>query len=81
MQTHVFALENLVTVLLVASSHQHLELARDMAQFIATRSGFTPHHLARDATGKMLDLLQAAEDLRSLCAVYGPSGKALDPLL
>jgi hypothetical protein len=68
LQVRVIALENLVTVLLAASSDAQLELAREMAATIAPRAGSTPHRLTVDAATRMLGLVRSAGHLRSLCS-------------
>jgi hypothetical protein len=67
LQIRVIALENLVTVLLSASADQQLDLAREMAAYIAPRPGSTPHRLTVHAAARMLGLVQAAGHLRALC--------------
>ena len=67
LQIRIIALENLVTVLLAASSDSQLELAREMAAHIAPRPGSTPHRLTVDAATRMLGLVRSAGHLRALC--------------
>jgi hypothetical protein len=53
----VIALENLVVALLATASDKQLELARDMAGFVAPRAGFTHHPLTSRAATHMSDLI------------------------
>ncbi len=56
----VIALENLVIALLATASDRQLELAREMASYIAPRPGFTHHPLTTHAAAHMIDLLKRA---------------------
>ena len=61
----VIALENLVISLLAGASDRQLELARDMAPYIAPRPGFTDHPLTTHAAAHMIDLVERASRFRS----------------
>ena len=61
----VIALENLVIALLAGASDRQLELARDMAPYIAPRPGFTDHPLTTHAAAHMIDLVERASRFRS----------------
>lgn len=56
----VIALEGLVTALLAEATDRQLELAREMADYISPRPGFTPHPLTIRAATQMIDLLERA---------------------
>lgn len=56
LRIRVIALENLVIALLAQAPESQLALAREMADFISPRPGYTPHPLT----------LRAAEEMRSL---------------
>lgn len=65
LRVRVIALENLVIALLAdATEHQHA-LARDTADFISPRPGYTPHRLTLRAAGEMRSLLERADRFRS----------------
>jgi hypothetical protein len=61
MRTRVIALENLVIALLATASEAQRRLAREMADFITPRPGFTNHRLTRHAAHRMSDLISRAE--------------------
>lgn len=56
----VVALENLVIALLATASDQPRSVAREMADYISPRPGFTPHPLTIHAADHMIDLLDRA---------------------
>lgn len=60
----VIALENLVISLLATASDRQLELAREMASYIAPRPGFTHHPLTTHAAAHMIDLVERASRFR-----------------
>jgi len=60
----MIALENLVIALLATASDRQLEQAREMARYIAPRSGFTPHPLTTHAAAHMIDLVERASRFR-----------------
>ena len=66
LQIRVIALENLLTMLLAGSSTSQLDLAREMADYISPRPGFTPHHLTLQAATRMLNLVERAGRLNTL---------------
>ena len=69
LQIRVIALENLLAVLLVDASDRHLNLAREIAEYISPRPGFTPHRLTIHAAARMTSLIERAGHLRNLqCA-------------
>ncbi len=61
MRTRVIALENLVIALLATASQAQRRLAREMADYIAPRPGFTNHRLTVHAAHRMTDLIGRAE--------------------
>lgn len=66
LRIRIIALENLVIALLAAPSDRRLELARELANYISPRSGFTPHHVTVSAAAQMMHLVERAGDL---CAI------------
>lgn len=61
----VIALENLVIALLAEASDRQLDLARDMAGYIAPREGFTHHPLTTHAAAHLVDLIERSARFRS----------------
>ena len=61
LHTRVIALENLVIALLADATDAQLARARDMAQFISPRAGFTQHPLTLQAAADMNHLVDRAE--------------------
>ena len=61
MRTRVIALENLVIALLATASPAQRRLAREMADYITPRPGFTNHRLTSHAAHRMTDLIGRAE--------------------
>ncbi|MGI8840444.1 MAG: hypothetical protein ACR2F8_06665 [Caulobacteraceae bacterium] len=61
MRTRVIALENLVIALLATASEAQRRLAREMADYITPRPGFTNHRLTAHAAHRMTDLIGRAE--------------------
>ena len=78
LQIRVIALENLLAVLLVDASDQQLHLAREIADCITPRPGFTPHRLTIHAAARMIRLIERSGNLRVLQATAASGG---DPLL
>lgn len=72
LQIRVIALENLLAVLLVDASEQQLKLARDVADCISPRPGFTPHRLTIHAAARMIGLIERSGHLRDLHAAARP---------
>lgn len=60
----VIALENLVIAILAKGSDRQLELAREMADYISPRPGFTPHRLTLGAAAEMNSLVERAARFR-----------------
>jgi len=66
LQVRVIALENLMIMLLAEGSDRQLELAREMAAYIAPRPGFTHHPLTTQAAAHMVDLVDRGIHYRSV---------------
>lgn len=66
LQIRVIALENLLAVLLADASDRQLNLAREIANCITPRPGFTPHSLTIHAAARMLGLVERSGHLRTL---------------
>jgi len=66
LQIRVIALENLLAALLVDASDQQLNLAREIADCITPRPGFTPHRLTIHAAARMIGLIDRYSHLRDL---------------
>jgi hypothetical protein len=64
LRVRVIALENLLISLLATASDQQLELAREMADYISPRPGFTHHPLTTHAAAHMIDLIQRSSRFR-----------------
>jgi len=64
LQVRVIALENLVISLLAKAPEPHVDLARDMANYISPRPGFTPHPLTIHAAAGMVSLIERAGRFR-----------------
>ena len=60
LQVRVIALENLLIALLAGASDEQLALAREMADYISPRPGFTHHDLTIHAAGHMIHLVERA---------------------
>ena len=65
LRIRVIALENLVIALLAQVPAAQLELAREMANYISPRPGFTPHHLTLRAADGMRSLVDRAGHFRA----------------
>lgn len=65
LRVRVIALENIVIALLAQSSERQLELAREMADHISPRPGFTTHPVTVHAAAEMNSLVRRANALRS----------------
>lgn len=64
LQIRVIALENLVIALLAEGSDRQLALAREMAEYISPRPGFTHHRLTIHAAAEMVSLVRRAGAFR-----------------
>lgn len=65
LRVRVIALENIVIALLAQVPERQLELAREMAQYISPRQGFTPHPMTMHAAAEMNSLVKRADAFRS----------------
>lgn len=77
LQIRVIALENLLAVLLVDASDRQVTLARETAECIAPRHGFTPHRLTIHAAARMNGLLERSGHLRALQPAAASVGERL----
>jgi hypothetical protein len=68
LRIRVIALENLVIALLAEASERQLDLAREMAAYIAPRPGFTHHPLTLHAAAQMIDLVERVRHFRSMAS-------------
>jgi tellurite resistance-related uncharacterized protein len=64
LRIRVIALENLMIALLAEASDRQIDLAREMATYIAPRPGFTQHPLTVHAAAQMIDLIERANQFR-----------------
>jgi hypothetical protein len=64
LQIRVIALENVMIAILARGSDRQLELAREMADYISPRPGFTPHRLTIGAAEEMNSLVERAARFR-----------------
>ncbi|WP_460124223.1 hypothetical protein [Pseudomonas sp. S2_C03] len=64
LRVRVIALENLVIALLAEGSERQRAIAREMADFISPRSGFTQHPLTIHAADHMTHSVERAERFR-----------------
>lgn len=60
LRIRVIALENLVIALLTQASERQVDIAREMAAFIAPRPGYTQHPLTVKAAEHMTDIMDRA---------------------
>lgn len=66
LRIRVIALENVLIAVLAEGSDRQIEVAREMAEFIMPRPGFTDHPLTIQAANHMTGLLNRAVHFRSL---------------
>jgi hypothetical protein len=66
LQIRVIALENLVIALLASSPESTRDQARELADYISPRPGFTQHRLTLHAASQMAHLVDRARHLREL---------------
>ena len=66
LRIRVIALENLMIAVLAEGSDRQRELAREMAQHILPRPGFTQHPLTIRAADHMTDLVERAVNFEAL---------------
>jgi len=65
LRVRVIALENLVIALLADATDDQRTLARDMADFISPRAGYTPHPLTLRAAEAMRSMGERSDRFRS----------------
>jgi len=68
LRIRVIALENLIIAVLAEGSDRQLEVAREMADYISPRPGFTQHPLTIQAADHMTDLVDRAVHFRTVQA-------------
>ena len=64
LRVRVIALENMMLALLASASDQQLDLAREIAAYIAPRPGFTQHPLTIRGAAHMIDLIERSAHFR-----------------
>ena len=64
LRVRVIALENLVIALLAEGSERQLAVAREMAEYISPRPGFTQHPLTVHAAAQMNHSVERAQRFR-----------------
>lgn len=65
LRIRVIALENMMIAVLAEGSDRQLEVAREMAEYISPRAGFTPHLLTLRAADHMTDFVERALHFRT----------------
>lgn len=65
LRIRVIALESLVIAVLAEGSDRQLQVAREMAGYIAPRPGFTAHPLTVQAAGHISDLVDRVAHFRA----------------
>lgn len=68
LRIRVIALENLMIAVLAEGSDRQLQVAREMADYISPRAGFTQHPLTIQAADHMTDLVDPAAHFRTVQA-------------
>ena len=66
LRIRVIALENLLIAVLAEGSDRQLRVAREMAEYISPRPGFTHHPLTTQAADHMTDLADRAAHFRTV---------------
>ena len=66
LRIRVIALENLLITVLAEGSDRQLQVAREMADYISPRAGFTQHPLTTQAAGHMTDIADRAVHFRTV---------------
>lgn len=66
LRVRLIALENILIAVLAEGSDGQLQVARQMAQYISPRPGFTPHPLTTQAANHITDLVDRAIRFRSV---------------
>lgn len=65
LRIRVIALENMMIAVLAEGSDRQIEVAREMAEYISPRPGFTPHPLTLQAADHMTDFVERALHFRT----------------
>jgi hypothetical protein len=65
LRVRVIALESVMIAVLAEGSNRQLQVAREMADYIAPRPGFTPHPLTVQAAGHIEDLIDRVAHFRA----------------
>lgn len=65
LRIRVIALENMMIAVLAEGSDRQLQVAREMAEYISPRPGFTPHPLTLQAADHMNSLVERAFHFRT----------------
>lgn len=66
LRVRVIALENMIIAILAEGSDRQLQVAREMAEYISPRPGFTQHPLTIQAAHHMADLADRAVHFRTI---------------
>lgn len=66
LRIRVIALENMMIAVLAEGSDRQLQVAREMAAYIAPRPGFTQHPLTVQASEHMIDFVERAIHFRTI---------------
>ena len=66
LRIRVIALENIMIAVLAEGSDRQLQVAREMAEYISPRRGFTQHPLTIQAADHMTDLVARAAHFRTV---------------
>lgn len=66
LRIRVITLENLLIAVLAEGSDRQLQVAREMADYISPRPGFTQHPLTVQAADHMTDLVDRAVHFRTV---------------
>lgn len=66
LRIRVIALENLMIAVLAEGSDRQLQVAREMAEYISPRPGYTQHPLTIQAADHMTDIVDRAIHFRTV---------------
>ena len=66
LRVRVIALENLMIAELAVGSDKKSQIARDIADYISPKTGFTPHPLTIKAADHIIDLVDRAIRFRTM---------------
>lgn len=66
LRVRVITLENLMIAVLAEGSDRQVQVAREMAEYISPRPGFTQHPLTTQAADHMTDLVDRAVHFRTI---------------